>query len=93
MWIKIIHLSARQLKLLIVEQTKKPPRNEVALKIWMGGVSIISGSLMGAQGAFPARQILYYYCGEIVVLSSLFNRPDLQYASIFDMLTSKSVET
>ena len=26
-------------------------------KIWMGGVSIISGSYKGAQGAFPARQI------------------------------------
>ena len=26
------------------------------------GVSIISGSLSGAQGAFPARQISLYYC-------------------------------
>lgn len=48
------------------------------LKIWMGGVSIISGSLAGAQGAFPARQILVYYCKERVFLSSFFNRPDLQ---------------
>ena len=30
-------------------------------KNWMGGVSIISGSLSGAQGAFPARQISSYY--------------------------------
>ena len=42
---------------------------EVALKIWMGGVSIISGSLSGAQGAFPARQISLYYCRERDVLS------------------------
>jgi len=32
------------------------------------GVSIISGSLSGAQGAFPARQISLYYCREREVL-------------------------
>ena len=51
---------------------------EVALKIWMGGVSIISGSLSGAQGAFPARQISPYYCRERAVLSSFIKRPNLQ---------------
>jgi hypothetical protein len=48
----------------------------------MGGVSIISGSLLGAQGAFPARQISYYYYKEKDVLSSFFNLPVLQYDSI-----------
>ena len=62
-------------------------------KIWMGGVSIISGSLSGAQGAFPARQISLYYCRDREVLSSFFNLPVLQYDSIFAMLTSKSVAT
>ena len=32
------------------------------------GVSIISGSLSGAQGAFPARQISLYYCRDREVL-------------------------
>ena len=33
------------------------------VKIWMGGVSIISGSSQkgGAQGAFPARQYSYTF--------------------------------
>jgi len=41
----------------------KAKKNQVLIglisyrKIWMGGVSIMSGSLSGAQGAFPARQI------------------------------------
>jgi hypothetical protein len=62
-------------------------------KNWMGGVSIISGSLSGAQGAFPARQFSLYYYRERKLLSSFFNLPDLQYASILDSLTSKSVAT
>ena len=49
--------------------------------------------LMGAQGAFPARQISYYYYKEKDVLSSFFNLPVLQYDSIFDILTSKRVAT
>ena len=34
-----------------------------------------------------------YYCRDREFLSSFFNLPDLQYASIFDSLTSKSVAT
>ena len=78
------------------ERQKKPPQSrwlKKIKKIWMGGVSIISGSLSGAQGAFPARQISSYYYRERELLSSFFNLPDLQYASIFDSLTSKSVAT
>ena len=66
----------------------------------MGGVSIISGSLSGAQGAFPARQILFYYgiesrpcqvCGR--AFAHFLNLPDLQYVSIFEELTSNIVAT
>ncbi len=43
-------------KKLIINKKKSAKRRLV--KIWMGGLSIMSGSLSGAQGAFPARQIL-----------------------------------
>ena len=48
------------------------------LKIWMGGVSIISGSLSGAQGAFPARQIHLIiaekaYCCQVFLIYLIYN--------------------
>ena len=85
--------------MLLEDVKKRPPQNDgrkknkIKIKNWMGGVSIISGSLSGAQGAFPARQISLYYCRDRELLSSFFNLPDLQYASILDSLTSKSVAT